>query len=98
MSHRNEWRDANGFCVAPEKIGVTQLDKQFLRRTEAAAYLKERYGHGSPRTLAKLATLGGGPVFRRRGRIPLYTVEDLDQWALEGMSAPVKSTSELRAA
>lgn len=74
------------------------MQKDFLRRTEAAEYLKKKYGHGSPRTLAKLATLGGGPVFRKFGRITLYRVEDLDQWALEGMSAPVKSTSELRAA
>lgn len=74
------------------------MNKEFLRRTEAAAYLKEKYGHGSPRTLAKLATLGGGPVFRKRGRVVLYTVADLDEWAHAGMSAPVKSTSELRAA
>ena len=74
------------------------MNKEFLRRTEAAEYLKEKYGHGSPRTLAKLATLGGGPIFRKFGRVVLYTRDDLDRWALEGMTAPVKSTSELKAA
>jgi hypothetical protein len=73
-------------------------NKQYLRRKEAAEYLREKYGHGSAKTLAKLATLGGGPIFRKFSNIVLYAPDDLDAWALEGMSAPVKSTSELKAA
>jgi hypothetical protein len=67
---------------------------QYYRRKQAAAYLKSRYGHGSPRTLAKLATLGGGPIFRRFGRIVLYDPADLDAWALARLSAPLRSTSD----
>src|SRR3954468_14488172 len=54
-----------------------------LRRAEASAYLKQTWGlsYGA-RTLAKLATIGGGPPMEYAGRIPLYPVEDgLDAWA-----------------
>jgi hypothetical protein len=32
------------------------------------------------------------------GRFPVYTVEDLDNWALGKIGAPVRSTSEAKAA
>jgi hypothetical protein len=67
---------------------------QYLRRKEAGEYLKSRYGHGSPWTLAKLATLGGGPIYRKFGRIVLYDPSDLDSWALARLSAPLRSTSD----
>ncbi len=72
--------------------------KKFLRRKDAAAYLKERYGFCSFRTLAKLACFGGGPIFRKAGKIVLYEPADLDAWALAQMSPPVSSTSEAQQA
>lgn len=69
----------------------------YLRRADAAAYLQERYGVGSIDRLAKLAVYGGGPKFRKLGRYPVYTAEDLDEWAQSRMSPPVSSTSELAA-
>ena len=67
-----------------------------LRRVEAAAYLLERHGiRRAPATLAKLAVIGGGPVFHRAGRVPLYSPADLDQFAASITSARVHSTSEL---
>lgn len=68
---------------------------EFLRRDQAAEYLQERYGAYTPETLAKLACVGGGPKFRRMGRFPYYTRNDLDEWAHSRMSRPVSSTSEL---
>lgn len=56
--------------------------------------------HGIPiavATLNKLASIGGGPLMTYSGRIPLYhvdDVDDLDAWALERLSKPVRSTSE----
>src|SRR6478736_2953861 len=45
----------------------------FLRRIAAARYIQDRYGlRCSKQTLAKLATMGGGPIFRSAGRTPLY--------------------------
>lgn len=70
---------------------------KFYRRNEAAEYLRQRYGTGSPATLAKLACIGGGPVFRKMGRFPVYRAEDLDAWAQSKLSDPVESTSGLAA-
>jgi hypothetical protein len=73
--------------------------KKILRRNEAAAYIKET--HGIPcasKTLAKYAVIGGGPLFRKSGNIPLYEPRDLDAWAESKLSKPVRTTSELRAA
>jgi hypothetical protein len=67
---------------------------QYLRRKQAGEYLKARYGYGSERTLAKLATLGGGPIFRKLGRIVVYDPADLDSWVLSRMSGPLASTSQ----
>jgi hypothetical protein len=71
---------------------------QFLRPPAAAEYLRARYGHGSSKTLAKLRCIGGGPPFRRIGRIIVYEPPGLDEWALSRMSAPLRSTSEAAAA
>ena len=66
-----------------------------LRRAEASKYLKEIWGiDRAPSTLAKLATLGGGPRFRRANRIPLYPPEFLDEWACSILSPPMTSTSD----
>lgn len=55
---------------------------QYLRRSEAAEYLRKRYGFGATRTLAGLAWKGGGPKFSKAGaRVVLYRPEDLDAWA-----------------
>jgi hypothetical protein len=70
-----------------------------LRRSEVPAYLAEK--HGIPiavATLNKLASIGGGPLMTYAGRIPLYDVENLDAWAKERLSQPVRSTSDRRAA
>ncbi len=73
------------------------MDTQtYLRRSKAAVYLQERYGAYTADTLAKLACVGGGPPFRKLGAFPIYTPDDLDQWALARMSKQVRSTSELR--
>jgi hypothetical protein len=68
-----------------------------LRRKEAAAYVEERHGIPcAPKTLAKYAVIGGGPIFRKAGKTPLYSAYDLDAWAESKLSKPVRSTSELR--
>jgi hypothetical protein len=52
----------------------------------------------SDKTLAKLACVGGGPEFRKWGRVPLYEIAALDAWCDAKLSKPVRSTSELGAA
>jgi hypothetical protein len=68
---------------------------RFLRQKEASAYLQKTYGlDRAPSTLAKLAVIGGGPVFRRINRIPLYATNDLDDWVTSKLSGPMRSTSD----
>lgn len=70
-----------------------------LRRHEVPAYLMEK--HGIPialATLNKIASTGGGPAMQYAGRIPLYTPESLDAWAMDRLSKPVRSTAERSAA
>ena len=57
-------------------------DTPYLRRRAAAEYLRSRWGIPcSEKTMAKLACVGGGPVYRLCGKIPLYTPADLDAFA-----------------
>jgi hypothetical protein len=70
----------------------------FLRRRAAGQYLKDRFGFGSEKTLAKLASVGGGPEFRRVGTGPhapaIYEPEVLDAWALAQIGQPLRSTAD----
>ena len=68
-----------------------------LRRVDASVYLWDNWGISrTPKTLAKLAVVGGGPAFRKDGRFPLYEIESLDEWASEQLTESVRSTAELR--
>lgn len=66
----------------------------FLARDQATAALNQRGYKISPKTLATLATRGGGPSYRKFGRRPLYLLADLIAWAEGRLSAPRRSTSE----
>jgi hypothetical protein len=39
--------------------------------------------------------IGGGPVYRKAGRFPIYSTADLDAWATARIGAPRHSTSLL---
>lgn len=69
----------------------------YYRRNQAAAYLHQQFGAYTTSTLAKLACVGGGPQFRKIGKYPLYSQDDLDAWASSKMTATVSSTSEFGA-
>jgi hypothetical protein len=73
------------------------MQENFLRRKDAAAYLKEHFGFGTASTLAKAAVFGNGPVYCKRGRIPLYRAADLDAWASSQLTGPLRSTSDIPA-
>jgi excisionase family DNA binding protein len=49
---------------------------RYLTNGEAAAFLRL-----SPRTLEKLRVEGGGPRFRKFGRLVRYAIDDLETWA-----------------
>jgi hypothetical protein len=87
-------QDSTLIADAIEKQGTTASALRYLRRRQAAQYLRERGIPGTEKSLAKLATLGGGPTYRLFGRIPLYTPADLDQYIVGKLGKPVCSTSE----
>jgi len=68
---------------------------RFLRRKQAADHISRVWGIPiSPRTLAKLAVVGGGPPFRKAGRFPMYEPADLDAWIERRLGPKRTSTSE----
>jgi hypothetical protein len=74
---------------------ITNTENLYLRRAEAAQYVQSTYGFSCSRQwLAKLAVVGGGPVYRKAGRNPIYARADLDIWALNRIGAPQRSTSD----
>jgi hypothetical protein len=69
---------------------------KYFRREDAARHVRETWGLPcSPKWLAKLAVVGGGPIFRKAGKTPLYAPSDLDAWAQARIGAPRRSTSTL---
>ena len=63
------------------------------RRNEASIYLKEQHDiDRAPSTLAKYASVGGGPRYVLAGRIPLYPRDELDAWA-QALLSPLKSST-----
>jgi hypothetical protein len=70
------------------------ISPRYLLRTAAARYVRDTWGTPcSPRWLAKLAVVGGGPPFRKAGRFPLYAPDDLDAWAQSRIGTVRNSTS-----
>jgi hypothetical protein len=60
------------------------LRKPRLRRWEAVEYLRLAFGiEIRPATLAKYASVGGGPAFNKSNRTPLYPTAELDRWAID---------------
>jgi hypothetical protein len=78
--------------VTPDRSDV------LLTRRDAAAALTAAGYPVARATLATRASRGGGPPFRRFGRVPLYRWGDLLAWAESRLSAPMHSTSEADAA
>ncbi|WP_417821855.1 DNA-binding protein [Terasakiella sp.] len=69
------------------------LPANFVRRDEAARYITKTWGFPCSRQwLAKLATTGGGPVFYKAGKYPIYALKDLDEWAQSRLSKPMRAT------
>jgi len=66
-----------------------------LRRKQASQYLYEVHGITlSDATLAKLACIGGGPLFEYDGRYPVYQPTNLDVFAAARLGPLRRSTSD----
>jgi len=72
-------------------------DNTCLSRLEAEAYIIKKYGNPAAvtaKTLAKMATTGGGPILHHFGRRVGYKPADLDSWVMSRCSGPQRSTSD----
>lgn len=74
---------------------VAAARQRDMTRTEAARYITDHWFPCSPRTLAKLAYVGGGPAFRKAGRVPLYSVSACNEYGQSKIGPLVHSTAEL---
>jgi hypothetical protein len=74
------------------------MNSKYLDRREAAEYVSSKGLKTSWRTLQKMATTGGGPIYRIFGMRSVYLQSDLDQWVDEKLSTPRRNTSEAAAA
>lgn len=77
---------------------MTTENTRRLSRRDAAEYLTNNGYQTAPSTLAKLASVGGGPIFESFGRKPLYKPDNLLAWAEARSSGPRRSTSDPGAA
>jgi hypothetical protein len=68
---------------------------KFLNRQRAAEYIEATWGLPcSPRTLAKLASVGGGPMFHKALGVAVYEPQSLDIWAQSKISSPLARASD----
>lgn len=75
-------------------MGVIKVTDRYLSRAQSADYLTNDRGLPTAKTtLQKLASIGGGPKYRRFGNRSVYLQTDLDEWAEEKLSPPMASTS-----
>ena len=73
---------------------MTEPNDRRLSRREAAQFLTAHGYTTAPTTLAKYASIGGGPIFESFGRKPLYLESSLLTWAQARCSGPRLSTSD----
>jgi hypothetical protein len=65
------------------------------RRAEASRYLIERWGLSYvPTTLARMASLGTGPVYSYHGKFATYQDDDLDAFARSKLGGRRRKASE----
>jgi hypothetical protein len=81
---------------------ITSQDQRFYRRNEAAQYLQDTYRiRCSAKTLANYASIGKGPKFYHHGRFPIYSKDELDNWAISNLGVvkepSAKSANNLEA-
>ena len=73
-------------------------EKTFLTRLEAAEFLTVNGFPTGKGTLQKLASVGGGPPYRRYGNKALYIPSDLLAWAEARLTSPQTNTSQVKPA
>jgi hypothetical protein len=74
---------------------MTQQSAHYLRRDDAASYIRQKHKiNCTSGYLAKLASVGGGPLFYKVGCRVEYDPVHLDTWALARISGPLQKATE----
>jgi hypothetical protein len=81
--------------LAAQSTDIVVVPKRDMTRIEAARYITDHWFPCSPKTLAKLAVVGGGPEFRKAGRMPLYSIAACDRYSRSKIGPVLRSTAEL---
>jgi hypothetical protein len=84
--------------LSAQSSDLAVTPKRDMTRIEAAIYITDHWFPCSPKTLAKLAVVGGGPEFRKAGRVPLYSIAACDRYGRSKIGPLVRSTAELAVA
>ena len=82
----------------PDRSVIPTDPDALLQRHQTAAALTASGFPTSKKTLAKMASKGGGPLYRPYGRCVLYRWGDALIWARSRLGPPRRSTSEADAA
>lgn len=79
--------------AAASSLPPPAQSERYLNRSDAAKFVRDRYGRRlSRQTLAKYATLGGGPIYRKFGTQAAYAEADLIAWC-ESKLTPRRASS-----
>ncbi|CAO4157147.1 hypothetical protein DHODJN_25260 [Methylorubrum extorquens] len=82
-------------CSTNDPVQPGQLSPcALLNRTQCAKLLSEAGYPTSRHTLASLASRGGGPLYRKYGRIVVYRWSDALEWAEKRLGAFRSTASE----
>ena len=73
-----------------------EIRKEYLTRGQAAEYCIKQGLPVSQKTLAKYVCVGGGPKFRKFGKMRVvYKITDLDEWIEQRLSDTFAATNIL---
>lgn len=73
-----------------------EIRKEYLTHGQAAEYCIKQGLPVSPKTLVKYVCVGGGPKFRKFGRMRVvYKIADLDEWIERRLSDTFAATNIL---
>ncbi len=73
---------------------MTTCNGRRFSRREASNYLATLGYQVAPTTLAKYATVGGGPTYEKFGHKPLYSEGELLAWVASRTTGPRRNSSE----
>lgn len=76
---------------------MSDMSVSYMDRRHAAEFLSSLGFQISTATLAKYASVGGGPLMRHFGRRVVYDRKSLLEWANSKLSSPRRSTSDKEA-